>query len=93
MDCRLLESTLTVGHRIGNVDSLVYRIRNAEIDFYNILMNKRKFIVKIQQIFMFCAVADNGGRKLLSAVYGVVPSERKSSFTFYFVRIMNGING
>lgn len=41
---------------------------------------------------MFCAVADNGGRKLLSAVCGIVPSERKASLTVYFFRIMYGID-
>ena len=64
---------LFVGHRVPHVDVFVYRIRGAEPQRYNILMNKGELVVEVQQIFMPGAVAHYCWRKLFAAVDGVVP--------------------
>ena len=46
-------------------------------------MNIREFVVKIQKVFVLCAVANNGGRKLFAAVKRVIKSKGKLSFAFY----------
>ena len=56
-------------------------------------MNVRELVVRIEQILVQRAVADDGGRELLAAVHGIVQRERESAFADILLDFMNIIHG
>ena len=68
------------GHGLEHVNSPVHRVAFAQVQRDEVLVNKGELIVKVKQIFVQRAVANNGGGELLAAVHRVVQGKGQGPF-------------